>query len=995
MEYLHWTLNEAFNETCSALEKFYPEYIELLKADNDKAIFDGYEGKHIAAQFSKWAKLHTRKVQCALETLSDDFFEGESIVVVDIGCGGGAASVAIVDKILRLRSSSKMSPFDIHLFGCDPNKHTLRVYDYLIQKLSKKIKLQGIHFDYRIVGKGMPEVLPYIADYLSQLRISLGKPRFPKIIFTQANVSHPLNRQYKEYISQTVNWLIDHKVNSAVLGKRTFGEIEAQSYEQLLSLSKSDKVAILTVGTHHQKQEYDQKRNVVQMEQALLKTITSKNHHVNHLHLANKKTPIQYRSNSSVPSYFYYSFLEITHQEYAIDYDWRKIISLDNLKLAWARVRASQLRESLVDEFEIRLFESKLEERLKEIQVRLTNYELVDSDYAHLDDRYPHFHYEFPKNEDKARPRPLLRLEEELISAAVVQVLGQRASALMSNVHAYRLSNEQSEHFYKSWFRGYKHFVRAVSNYASKLGDKTVIVQIDIKNFYPSINQNMLLEIAGQELRALRSDRIMWLLEKLLLRNMGKAGNGDRLGIPQGGTISGFLANLYLTKIHEKFNDIYEYARIFRYVDDMIIVIHDRVHEQEVINDLKRECDELGLTIPLTVQDGKFYRWEDVSKFKSDVELSDDINRIGWRFEKKMAHLYFMDEIHREHCSSSGEWWHFVKLYQTYLNSIGVYIKQDRLSRKLNQYIKNPRLRVKEGGQWYFLGSLKLAKITPNYPIPQKWAAYFKKNNSNWMQEVQKIKKEISELLINNWSEYKQSLAQQAQTDLQNYQITQKKLLAIVRFSIGRLARVGYESVEDTLVDIFCTKPEIVRDPRTVFEHLALQGNFDTLKRILSCLESSLMPGIDYLVGAILGSFRYLENSPDEEEISKILKYYALEKETSDVEKLMALQSIAFLSHCDARLATTLLEKLKTVEEPRIIAAIILILGEKFPSKLKTLPQNLLTDSFIKLAYETALTNTTNQMAELWKPIETESLIRFYASAYPDGADEFEDGSSP
>ncbi len=104
------------------------------------------------------------------------------------------------------------------------------------------------------------------------------------------------------------------------------------------------------------------------------------------------------------------------------DNEWNKLISLENIELAWVKARNNLFNESFYDEIEIRLFENNLDENL---QTLVDN--LVDSLYS--ENFLPpnqYIDYKFVKGRTKGRPKQITRLEEEILAIAILQTIGQK-----------------------------------------------------------------------------------------------------------------------------------------------------------------------------------------------------------------------------------------------------------------------------------------------------------------------------------------------------------------------------------------------------------------------------------------------------------------------------------------------------------------------------------------------------------------------------------------
>jgi retron-type reverse transcriptase len=133
-----------------------------------------------------------------------------------------------------------------------------------------------------------------------------------------------------------------------------------------------------------------------------------------------------------------------------------------------------------------------------------------------------------------------------------------------------------------------------------KLNQKTgKIIKIDIKGFYNSINQQILLSKISN-----RSDLsfFLFLIEKAITnptvpkkyikteRNL----YSQYLGIPQGLAVSNILANIYLSDFDEQIADQCKYY--YRYVDDILLICDENNYET-IYTNIKNSLQRIGLKL--------------------------------------------------------------------------------------------------------------------------------------------------------------------------------------------------------------------------------------------------------------------------------------------------------------------------------------------------------------------------------------------------------------
>ena len=145
----------------------------------------------------------------------------------------------------------------------------------------------------------------------------------------------------------------------------------------------------------------------------------------------------------------------------------------------------------------IRLFESDLDGNLRRLQQALKSY---NKNVVLTDDRLL---YLFPKGENEARPYVLPRLEEDIASVAIIQVLGSVAFGLQNTSYAYRPHDtfpRPTEHLYKYWFDAYRRFKDDI-RIGVGLEQNCQILKTDIEKFFTNVNQEILVNSVVRELR--------------------------------------------------------------------------------------------------------------------------------------------------------------------------------------------------------------------------------------------------------------------------------------------------------------------------------------------------------------------------------------------------------------------------------------------------------------------------------------------------------------
>ncbi|MGL5674965.1 MAG: reverse transcriptase domain-containing protein [Cellulosilyticaceae bacterium] len=158
-----------------------------------------------------------------------------------------------------------------------------------------------------------------------------------------------------------------------------------------------------------------------------------------------------------------------------------------------------------------------------------------------------------------------------------------------------------------------------IQNIKNEIDNFDGYIKIDIKDFYGSIDQKVLLDkISKIDIKAQRLIK-RCIQNEIICHPFGEMKLNDT-GIPQGLPISNILAEIYISEIDEgyKVNPNYKY---YRYVDDIFILCKKRDGkkiQEEITNQLK---DKLGL---------------DVNEEKSYSRgINETTNYLGYKISKK------------------------------------------------------------------------------------------------------------------------------------------------------------------------------------------------------------------------------------------------------------------------------------------------------------------------------------------------------------------------
>ena len=114
-------------------------------------------------------------------------------------------------------------------------------------------------------------------------------------------------------------------------------------------------------------------------------------------------------------------------------------------------------------------------------------------------------------------------------------------------------------------------------------------LKLDIKKFYPSIDQSILKKIIR---RKIKDERVLLILDEII----GSVPNG----VPIGNYLSQFFANLYLAYFDHHLKEVYRVRFYYRYADDIVILSSNK----QYLHSLRKVIDGyLSLKLNLKVKE--------------------------------------------------------------------------------------------------------------------------------------------------------------------------------------------------------------------------------------------------------------------------------------------------------------------------------------------------------------------------------------------------------
>ena len=878
----------------------YQKIDRYSKCDDNKEPF-----KSAAAQYSLYFPTHYFKVIHTLENIITPeklltwLDQNRNICLVDVGCGAGAASIAFVETILRLKQQEKIThPVNIYCLGIDVNQWTLPIYHQLMTQVKPQVFSSRINLDFNILPRSIREAVLPATRYLSQKREEWQQP-FLCHVLMHSTVVDLLSSQHKGQQQQYEEFKkLGIDSNSIVGNYAEYSQEYALAYKQLFEGVPIDRLSVITIGTDRDKLP------VQEMSDALAQGFKSSHHNVESDSLNQEIQRVYYenpidsywRNKKNIikvlkPSEFYVDISTIVSAKLHKDNDWNQVISTENIELAWVRTRKYILEESLVDEVEIRLFERNLQENINRLQKQLIAYA---QEVANKED---YISYNFVKNSSTTRPKGLSRLEVEIMSIAIIQKLGKGASRLQGNSYAYRLTapkNHETEYLYEYWLAAHSRFISDLRRSAKEY-EKGVVIRVDIESYYTRIVQDSLLELTKD---LTESERIRWLLKILLSKQLDDHQVG--YGITQGSIGSAFYANVYLKPLDTRFgtqpNDNEWKVMFSRYLDDMILLVPDADDVTAVLDTLNEELEKLNLNLNKEKTE-IYYR---VSDFVESIKEDDLFAEVQQEFDKVMNGLWITNYLYRKEFAGAYRnnnndlWRHLLDQYQKCLCSIKIYIEVPDLSRRIYKYLFDSKKRHNDLKREIELNLPPLPSDDREMSI-REWDYAFQKLNYEWRGEKDRLRTKLINLFCESLKEIEE--IQKIPSARENIR-RQKTLKTYIRFAVNKLLILGFTEIVRELVEILCEKPWVFREPLQIVESLAIQGYLVELMEVIAYYQNRSIKMSEYIRAISLRAIRFLPTI-NEYAWEKVVEYSI---NGTLVERLMATETwlcLAYNNLCD------------------------------------------------------------------------------------------------
>lgn len=936
-----------------SLRQIYAELIEEFRKDPAAKSFDQmgtWEGfkdptlRGVAYRMYRWFPTHFFKFQDVLlrweqqcrESGQAFLLERPNVTFVDLGCGAGAASAAVLATLEQYQEfckirNVKVDPIRVNLVGLDPAPLELDAYTRLISTYASAIAKRKIYVEFQTISQRFPEGSTKVIDGLSSLRGHV-------LIVGMSNL---------------INWIWDEwdahweKGDLSAIEKLSPAEIEA--LRRLAEETDFDSFHVVGIATR--KPQF-LSRKLVAFFSRLVAAFKRADRPFGKRWGVNATVLFENPEGShwvnvrpqGTSNYFVENLVDVA-PDYVQDKRLHGALSLKSLEAAWAKARTHMRYESLTDEVELRLFENNLETNLKRLRAAC-----LDRDYLCLNVDC-HLPYQFPKDEQTTRPRSLARLEEQIVAATVGVSFTKELEGPCPEVsYSYRLAPMNTEFLYQYWFALYREYLSAVL----KQLDENYVCLADIKSFYVNISQAKLLDILRKRLR--QSDHCYELLAATVEKDCGSQ-HLMGYGLIQGHSLSGLLSNVMLQPADYRLvNHRGMRGRYFRFTDDITVTgtAGPTGNARGVIQEELSALDER-----LELNSAKTYYF-DQAGFKRRVYSFKELDTVAKRFRALLLPLFVINLSYRRELSR-GEW-QFVYEYQGLLKRIGVSFTPEWLCRKLGEYGRLWRqlrvLRRRWKLDWPALSLIRseLGRL--------EWQQQFTSRNQDWMKERQALKSELSRMLVD------------AASDIIPGRLPEDKLMRrrrVLKFALHRLSIFG---VDDALPEIVQL---LISQPWNIPVGIACQA-LTRIKQEDALVEVLQYSQFSYVRAMALRALGKIRTGKSVSILASVL-----DGQAEPIEKLMASEGLLDANLWrEVELNRVLGWLEQDSEQPYTQKNVVLILGQAYPEEARNVLLEMENGSLHRIVHRAIHYVLTKPPSEnlLWKA-EPEVLKKYRARFYP------------
>jgi len=664
------------------------------------------------------------------EFLSNLVLNKNKFTIIDIGSGIGTSLIAFFNYIIEVQKekiNQKLTPFIIRLkiIAVEPNKLKIKYLRYSInfyKKILEKYYCYIENFD--VIVEEYPS-----QNCITQIKNSIGNDsQFVYIFFS--NILYWLQEDPDSILKHFLRLFLFY------FFRKKYESPETRAIKQILELNCIKIANIIFVETEKSFLKRKLKLYLLTLKRTFKKEVV-KHFFKNKINFINPKKCVFFDVKNritNIGSKFFIGHIFYIKSKFVNQKNYVMALKIKNIEESWVKNRFYLKSSDFYDQVQLNLMEINRNELFNQL-----NYLQNILFYNNFKKGLYLINYKFPKNKLECRPRVFIDFYYQINLFSIIIPIRKFIENYFDNIgklsYGYRLNLiRKSEYIYQYWFFKYQKYKQI--KYSPHFD---IILKSDIKNFYPSINQNLLYRRTNEILRFLNIDDFYLKKEFEYIFYRYIIGSKCGYGIYQGLALSGFFANIFLNEFDKKFKiniqnngrcDFYK-----RYVDDFFILTNNQ-NVSYIKNYLE---NELLLNNKLKVSKNKTFNVK-VKKYKRLLDRNKKLQYYSNKLYQLIYPLFKLNKSYMKYYITNPN--EFLKLYSLLLKEIGIFISERWLDRKLKtiKYAKKPN----------HFRRLNFPPFRLNFSKEFKnhWKTTFIHNNINWINEKENLSKELEYDLI-------------------------------------------------------------------------------------------------------------------------------------------------------------------------------------------------------------------------------------------------------
>jgi RNA-directed DNA polymerase len=252
---------------------------------------------------------------------------------------------------------------------------------------------------------------------------------------------------------------------------------------------------------------------------------------------------------------------------------YEKIISLQNLFLAWEKFSSDKKKK-----LDVCMFEFELEKNI--FQLRR---ELIGKQYRH--EPYTSFYIQDPKQ----RHIHKASVRDRVFHHAVFRILNPIFEPTFIGTS---LSCREGKGTHKGVYL-LDRLTKKLSGNNHKL---CFVLKCDIKKFFDTVDHTILIHLLSKRIK---DKDTMWLMKEIISSFQSKYSNlFEAKGLPIGNLTSQLFANIYMNEFDQFLKHKLKVKNYIRYTDDFVIIANNKKYLENLIEPIKKFLyDELALEL--------------------------------------------------------------------------------------------------------------------------------------------------------------------------------------------------------------------------------------------------------------------------------------------------------------------------------------------------------------------------------------------------------------